>query len=305
VANTLGPYPALNYSSASAYGASYGANFITPTSLISPQGFDVLGNPRVFSSQEEAAVNNIRGFVNGMFNHSYSDGSAGVVNTDTDRIQLQQFITDLYTKAQSSAFLNSWNAGSAMNNDMYNILFAEEIIRTFTPELLVVNMQDVDVCHFQYTQYANNLRKADFAVAQLWKTIQSTPGMADDTVLIIAPEHGRNFYPNTSVDAYGRRALDHTAPTDPNFTGDPNMQMAREIFCLVVGPPNVVVPLWEKAQKLFRLSRTYSDSIRTCPERMELNPGLHASFKPPLYDQTTENNPADDYGYAGCYGLVL
>ena len=75
VANTLGPYPALNYSSANAYGASYGANFISPTSLISPQGFDVLGNPRTFNSQEEAAVNNIRTFVNGMFNHSYSDGS--------------------------------------------------------------------------------------------------------------------------------------------------------------------------------------------------------------------------------------
>jgi hypothetical protein len=65
--------------------------------------------------------------------------------------------------------------------------------------------------------------------------------MADDTVLIIAPEHGRNFYGNTSIDAFGRRAIDHTAPTDPNFTGDPNLQMAREIFCLVVGPPNVVV----------------------------------------------------------------
>lgn len=240
VANALGPYPALNYSSSAAYGAAYGANFMTPTALISPQGYDVLGNPRNFSSSEEATVSNIHNFVNGMFNHSYSDGSAGVVNTETDRMLLQQFITDLYAKAQTSAFMNSWGAGSAMNNDMYNILFAEELIRTFTPELLVVNMQDVDIGHFNYTQYANNLRKADFAVAHLWKTIQETPGMADDTVLIIAPEHGRNFYPNTSVDAFGRRALDHTAPTDPNWTGDPNMQMAREIFCMVVGPPAVV-----------------------------------------------------------------
>ena len=64
--------------------------------------------------------------------------------------------------------------------------------------------------------------------------------MMDDTVLIIAPEHGRNFYTNTSVDLYGRRALDHTAPTDPNFNGDSKLQMAREIFCLVVGPPSVV-----------------------------------------------------------------
>jgi hypothetical protein len=241
VANTLGPYPALNYSQSGNYGPAFGANFISPTSLISPQGYDVLGNPRSFSSSEEAAVSNMRDFVNGIFNHSYSDGTAGIVNSKADSLLLQQFITDLYTKAQNPSFLNSWNAGSAMNNDMYNILFANEIIKTFKPEMLVVNMQDVDICHFNFTQYANNLRKADYAVAQLWNTIQQTPGMAGDTVLIVAPEHGRNFYGNTSIDAYGRKALDHTAPTDPNFTGDPNLQNAREIFCLVVGPPNVVV----------------------------------------------------------------
>ncbi len=241
VANTLGPYPALNYSSAPGYGATYGANFISPTSLISPQGYDVLGNPRNFSSAEEAAAVNMRSFVNGMFNHSYADGSAGVVNTEADSILLQQFISTLYANAQNLSWRDSWNTGlSVMNNDMYNILFAEEIIKAFKPELLVVNMQDVDVCHFNFTNYANNLRKADFAVAQLWNTIQSTPGMANDTVLIIAPEHGRNFQTNTSVDAYGRRALDHTAPNDPNFNGDPLLKMAREIFCLVVGPPSLV-----------------------------------------------------------------
>jgi hypothetical protein len=240
VANTLGPYPALNYSQSGDYGPTYGANFIAPTSLISPQGYDVIGNPHTFTSAEEAAVNNMSQFLNGLFNHSYSDGSAGVSNSYADQITLQQFITDLFAKAQNPAFLNAWGAGNAMNNDMYNILFANEIIKTFQPELLVVNMQDVDICHFNYTQYANNLRKADYAVAQLWNTIQQTPGMMNNTVLVIAPEHGRNYYGNTSVDVYGRKALDHTAPTDPTFSGDPKLQMAREIFCLIVGPPHVV-----------------------------------------------------------------
>ncbi len=27
---------------------------------------------------------------------------------------------------------------------------------------------------------------------------------------------------------------------DPNFSGDPNLTMARDIFCMVVGPPSVV-----------------------------------------------------------------
>jgi hypothetical protein len=59
-----------------------------------------------------------------------------------------------------------------MNGDMYNIFFAEEILKQFKPELLVVNMQGVDICHSNFTQYANNLRKADYAVAHLWQTIQ-------------------------------------------------------------------------------------------------------------------------------------
>jgi hypothetical protein len=240
VANTLGPYPALNYSSDNAYGPQYGANFISPTSLISSQGFDVLGNPHSFSSGEEAAIKNMRDFVNGAFNHSYTDVNSGITNTEADRAILQQFISDLFTKGLDQGWRNSWGTVAVNNNDMYNILFANEIIKAFKPELLVVNMQDVDVCHFEYTQYANNLRKADYAVAQLWNTIQQTPGMTNNTVLIVAPEHGRNYYPNTSIDAYGRAAIDHTAPTDPNFTGDPLQQMAREIFCLVVGPAGVV-----------------------------------------------------------------
>ena len=55
------------------------------------------------------------------------------------------------------------------------MLFAEEVIREFQPELLVVNMTDVDACHQNFTGYTNNLRKADYAVAHLWDTIQNTP----------------------------------------------------------------------------------------------------------------------------------
>lgn len=236
VSNSLGPYPALNYSSSPDYGAAYGANFIAPTSLITPEGFDVLGNPRNFTSSEQAVTANIRDFSNRIFNKSYNDGSAGIVNPEADANALRQYITDTYAAAQSGLYANPWGAGAAMNNDMYNIFFAGEIIQRFKPELMVVNMQDVDIGHFNYTQYANNLRKADYSVAKLWSIIQSTPGMMNDTVLIIAPEHGRNMNPNTNVDAYGRRALDHTAPVDM-VSGD---QMAREIFCMVVGPPSVV-----------------------------------------------------------------
>ncbi len=236
VANSLGPYPALNYSSDSNYGPAYGANFMSPNFLINNDGLTMLGNPASFSSAEQSAIEAIRKFSNGSFNQSFVDPNAGVVNPPADAHRLQQFMTGLYTKYQNGAYSNPWGLGSAMNGDMLNIMFAEEIITEFKPELLTVNMQDVDIGHFNFSEYANNLRKADWAAAHLWNHIQNTPGMANDTVMIIVPEHGRNLNANTSVDAYGRFALDHTAPQD-GVSGD---QMAREIFCMVVGPPSVV-----------------------------------------------------------------
>ncbi len=236
ISNQLGPYPALNFSNYTGYGAQYGANFIAPTSLISLDGYDVLGNMKVFGSQEQAAISKMHSFMDYNFRKKFLDGDAGVVNTEAETLQLQQYISDSFNKAVTGQYNDPWGAGSSMNNDMYNIFFAEEIIKQFKPELVVVNMQDVDVCHTNFTQYCNNLRKADYSVAHLWNTIQSTPGMANDTILIVAPEHGRNLTGNTILDINGRKALDHTANVDQ--TGD---QTARDIFCLIVGPDTVVV----------------------------------------------------------------
>jgi arylsulfatase A-like enzyme len=113
---------------------------------------------------------------------------------------------------------------------MQTVNFAEKIIQEYKPELLVVNMQDVDIAHSNFTLYANNIQKADYALAHLWNTIQNTPGMAEDTILIAMPEHGRNQDGNGLYDGYGREALDHT-----------NDDYSREIFSLILGPSGVVV----------------------------------------------------------------
>lgn len=232
VANTLGPYPALNYSSATGYGAKYGANFIAPTALFSNAGQQTIQSVYNFSNNDKQAINKLHSFTNQVFNHPFSNGDAGIENSETDSDHINQFINNVFATSN----INPWGISGGMSNDMLNIFFAEEILKEFKPELLVVNMQDVDVAHFNFTNYANNLRKADYAVAHLWNTIQNIPGMANDTILIVAPEHGRNLTGNNSIDPYGRAALDHTANVDLSL-GD---QTAREIFCLITGPPGVV-----------------------------------------------------------------
>ena len=231
ISDSLGPYPSLNFSSDKNYGALYGANYIQPATLISQTGFNVLGSPKTFNPTEITAVKGIRSILDKNFGKSYSSGEAGVYNaTDQDKAALETYINSSFIDASSGAYNDPWGVGaSVMNNDMFNIFVAEKVLQQFKPELLVVNMQGVDVCHFNFTQYCDNIRKADYALAHLWNTIQTTPGLMNDTILIAVPEHGRNASPNTVIDQYGRYAIDHT--------GD---SLSREIFCLVLGPSGVV-----------------------------------------------------------------
>ncbi len=230
VSNALGPYPALNFSKYPGYGADFGANFVQPTTLFDPNVFNVVGNPKQFSQGDLTKSKGFRDFFNNNFANQYTSGDAGVVNTEAENFAIQQFLKNTFDDAQSGLLTDAWGIGANnMNADMYNILFAEKLISQFKPELLVVNMQGVDIGHSNYTQYCANMRRADYAVWHLWQTIQSTPGMANDTIMIVAPEHGRNLQPNSIMDSYGRYALDHTSD-----------QTSREIFCLVLGPPNVV-----------------------------------------------------------------
>jgi hypothetical protein len=229
VSNSLGPYAHLNYSSYEGYGADYGANFIQPGSIISQDGLDNLGNSRVYTNAEEEKINSLRGFCDAHFTSQYNGAANSIINTEAGKKEIESFINQCF--ADVGQFVDPWLIGQGLyNNDMRTVQFAEKIIKEFKPELLVVNMQNVDVAHDNFTEYVSNLQKADYALAHLWNTIQSTTGMAEDTILIAMPEHGRNSEGNGLYDAYGRQALDHT-----------NDVMSREIFALVLGPNGVVV----------------------------------------------------------------
>jgi len=228
VSDALGPYPYLNYSSYDGYGAMYGANAIQPANLLSSQSYSILGNPLQLSNTEKAKCDLMKGFMNGQFKTSTELLANGIKNNPDDAEHLQTFLRNIMQEVSLGIHNNPWGLGG-MNNDMYNIYFGTKILQEFKPELMVINMQGVDVAHFKYTDYANNMRLADYALYKLWQTIQTTPGLANDTVLIVAPEHGRNLQPNSVIDTYGRYALDHN-----------NDEMSRKIFCLVAGPAGAV-----------------------------------------------------------------
>lgn len=247
IANMLGPYPSLNFSSYPGYGAMYGANFLQPGTIISQAGLSALSNPINLSQAQSNKVTDLQGLFNSNFRKPSSVTQDSVENAPEDVARIQNFIKNMLLQASSGQFNNPYGVGAATNADMYNIFFAEKVIEEFKPELLIVNMQGVDICHFNYTEYCDNLKKADFAVGQLWNRIQNTPGMANDTILIVAPEHGRNMEPNNLVDAFGQRAIDHTSDNT-----------SREIFSLIVGPSGKVI-------QNQNISQTTGESIDIVP----------------------------------------
>lgn len=229
VTHTNNLYPILNYSNYPGYGPLYGANQISPGAFFSYDNAGLLINKANFPNENNALRDEMRQF----FNYSFGAPSAaqiGLKNTADDALLINSWIDKVIQKGLNLQLENPWNVPSGMNGDMMNVFFAEEILQEFAPELLVVNMFGVDVCHSNFTGYCSNLMRADYAVGHLWDTIQNTPELANDTILIVAPEIGRNGTPNSIVDINGRAALDHT-------NGDP---VSKEIFCLVAGPPSVV-----------------------------------------------------------------
>lgn len=223
VSNSLGPYPFLNYSTYDGYGAAYGANMIQPYSFFTQ--YPSLANPVSFTQTEKSKCDMMRDFANGQFKIPAQAASSGIVNSPADAEKLQTFLNRIMNDIVTGAIpQDPWGVGSSMNGDMRNIYLGMEVLKEFKPELMVINMTDIDIGHFDYTKYVNAIGLADYALAKLWNTIQTTSGLANDTVLIVVPEHGRNQLPNTVVDAYGRKALDHN-----------NDEMSREVFCLLAG----------------------------------------------------------------------
>ena len=225
VSNALGPYPQLNYSSYPGYGAQYGANFIQPLNFLY-SGYNSIYTPNdPFSGANEQDIKNsilsIKGFCDENFNKEFSSGG-GIVNTPQDKQLIDEFLKTNFQNAANGQLTDPWGLGDVYNGDMYTVFFAEEIIKQFQPELLVVNMQDVDTAHQNTTGYLNNLKRADYSLNHLWETIKNTPGM-ENTILIALPDHGRNAQSNGIIDAYGREGTDHT--------GD---EMSRDIFCMML-----------------------------------------------------------------------
>ncbi|TVR76263.1 MAG: hypothetical protein EA412_14035 [Chitinophagaceae bacterium] len=224
----LGPYPSLNYSRHPMYGAAYGANYMRPATVFGNIGQDLIPQQISVQPDDVSRIRKTKDFLNKSFKQA-SDGISGIANNEADRKHIQEWKTSILNGSTPMEWATPTNSTQGLTGDLMNISSAWMVLKEFKPELTVINTFNLDICHTDFSSYLSFLHRADYGVGWLWNKIQSDPVLANDTILICMPEHGRNLQPNSIYDNNGLRAFDHTS--DDN---------SRRIFSLIVGPSGKV-----------------------------------------------------------------
>lgn len=230
VGNGIGnSVPLLNYSSHPDFGLKYGANFIAPNVTFGTEGRNQIGDVKSYHPEEELGpVYQMKAFLDQNFGLEATE-YGGIENNKDEKHDIKKFFEEMFRKKQLGIIANP---PVADNGDMTTIGYACEVLKWFKPKVLVLNLNNVDTCHGNFTSYLAALHRADQAVGHLWNFIQTQiPDMAGRTFMMVSPEHGRNLEPNTVLDENNWKAYDHS---DLNTT---------RIFSMMVGPgvPNNLV----------------------------------------------------------------
>lgn len=251
ISEGLGPYPSLNYSQSASYGAQYGANYLRPQSILGNAGQSQLGNAVSYQPDDVNRINRIKNILDNNFAQA-GEQLPGIQNTPENREQIKNFLLQKIEDAANGNLevATPGNNQNLLTGDLINISAAWQVLDEFTPELTVINTTNLDVCHDNFSAYLYYLHRADYGIGWLWNKIQSHPVLANDTIMVCMPEHGRNLDRNNIVDANGLGAYDHT--------GDEN---SRRVFTMIVGPDDKVV----QGQALGSPNNPVAESIDVVP----------------------------------------
>lgn len=223
VGNGIGnSVPLLNHSTHEDYGSQYAANFIAPNITFSNDGFKHLANAKVYHPEYELdPIYKMKYFLDNNFENA-AQTIGGIGNTDEEKQEIKKFIDETFKKTANGTVVMPPVGGSG---DLSTLGYACEVMKWFKPNLTVVNLNNIDGCHSNFTGYLRSLHRADHGVGFVWNYIQNQiPEMAGNTILLLVPECGRNLNPNPIKDENDWYGYDHS---DAN---------TRRIFSMMVGP---------------------------------------------------------------------
>jgi hypothetical protein len=174
----------IGASSASDYGPVYGANVVFPKQLMVAAVANAL---RAGHSRNMADRAKIEAELESMLEAGNYEGLGWTVFDGADRLDPRVRHT---IEEAISTFVRG---GGPTSGDELTFLVSREVMRKFSPRLLVVIFSDVEVAHFgSYALHVGGIRTGDRLAYQLWQEIQGNSEYQNKTTMVILPEFGRD-----------------------------------------------------------------------------------------------------------------
>ena len=195
----------IGASSASDYGPAYGANVVFPKQLMLTAVVDALRRGRTANLADRAKV---EGELESALEGSNYEGLGWTVFDAADRLdpRVQSTI--------ENAIASFVRSGGPTSGDELTFLVSREVMRKFSPRLLVVVFSDVEVAHFgSYALHLSGIRTADRLAYQLWQEVEANPEYRGRTTLVILPEFGRDPDGSTTNGFFNHRANEESTRT--------------------------------------------------------------------------------------------
>ena len=178
----------IGASSAAEYGPSYGANVIFPKQLMVAAVINALHGGRTGNLADRIRVESELQAMLEAGNYEGLGWSVEGANHLDPRVR----------STIENAISNFVRSGGPTSGDELTYLVSREVMRKFSPRLLVIIFSDVEVAHFgSYALHVAGIRTGDRLAYQLWQDIESDPEYKGKTTMFILPEFGRD--PDGSV----------------------------------------------------------------------------------------------------------
>ena len=173
----------IGASSAPGYGAAYGANVVFPKQLMLMAVEDALRAGRTANMADRRKV---EAELESAMEGSNYEGLGWNVFDAVDQL-------DPRVQTSIKAAIANFVRSGPTSGDELTFFMAREVMRRFSPRVLVVAFSDVEAAHFgSYALHVGGIRTADRLAYQLWSEVASNADYRGRTTMVIVPEFGRD-----------------------------------------------------------------------------------------------------------------
>lgn len=193
-------FATMSASSDRQWGQPYGANLVLPKQLLLEAVDEIVKKQ---PGQGVADRENVLKQLDSILNEGYEGLGWTIFKAGRE---LDKTVRATLTRSLVE-YINGPEAPSS--GDELTFFISREVMREFSPRLLLVNFWDMDVAHWgSYSLYLQAITRTDRLVGMLWDEVQSNPHYKDRTTLLVLPELGRDGDENTANGFLNHRSGD-------------------------------------------------------------------------------------------------